>query len=372
MMKLNTKIELDMRGFLKWWLAELSAMAPGWLRKMVTESYDYLLVTRADENFHVILVTDEPAKEFGGILLDKEGREVWHRLVSRNPELQNIPIVLRLHSGQALAKIVTLPLAAESNLYQVVGFEMERLTPFKFDQVYYDVRPVEKLVDMSQIKAELVLVPRKNLDNLLKKMVGLGLLPGRVDVATSEYDAQTNVKLQYNLLPQKLHDKPDNRKRLVNGLLLAALLTLTGLMCALPLWMKHNYLLELEAEVAEQSKAANEVQTLKQNADALLREADFLLRKKTTEPVIVEILNELTTRLPDNTWLEHFDYRNPKLQIHGQSPSASALIAILEDSPTFKDISFVSQVSQDRLSGLERFQITATVVKEFEDAGQSE
>ncbi|MGH8559030.1 MAG: PilN domain-containing protein [Methylococcales bacterium] len=371
MIKLNTRVELDIRAFFRWWLTELSAVAPVWLRKMVTESYDYLLITRHGENFHVSMVTDEPSKEFDGILLNEEGVEAWYGMVSRNPEMQKIPIVLRLQSGQALVKIVTLPLAAESNLYQVVGFEMERLTPFKLDQVYYDVRLVEKLPDMNQIKIELVLIPRKNLDAMLKKIGGLGFNPGRVDVASSPEDTPKKLNLQYNLLPRKLNDEPDNRKRLINGSLLVASGVSIVLMGTMPLWMKHNYRMELEAEIERQSKAASEIQALKQNADTLLRESDFLLRKKTALPGMVEILNELSSRLPDDTWLESVSYSNPKLQIHGQSPSASALIEILEASPVFKDTSFVSQVNQDRESGLERFQITTLVIQRTENGHQS-
>lgn len=363
MIKLDTPIELNVRGFLQWWLAELSVMVPAWLRKMVTESYDYLLVTEYGDNFDLTLITEEPSKEFGRILLNEEGRQVWYRLVSRNPEMQNTPIILRLLAGQALVKIITLPLAAQSNIYQVVGFEMERFTPFKVDQVYYDVRLVAKLPDLQQIKVELVLVPRKKLDTMLKRMVGLGLLPGRVDVATTDESGQKKPLLRYNLLPQKLHDKPNNRKRLVNGLLVVMLVALIILMGALPLWMKRTYMLELEADVERESEIADKVQILKKDADALLLESDFLLRKKSTEPVMVEIMNELSIRLPDDTWLTHVNYRNPKLQIHGQSPSASALIEILEASPIFKDTSFVSPVNQDRNSGLERFQVATIVVQ---------
>jgi general secretion pathway protein L len=372
MIKLDAPINIDIRGFFRWWLAELSAVVPPWLRKMVTGSYDFLLVTLREDNFHVKLVTEEPGKEFGEVLLNKEGREVWYRLVSGNPEMQKIPIVLRLQTGQALAKVVTLPAAAESNMYQVVGYEMERLTPFKLDQVYYDVRLVEKLPDRNQIKVELVLVPRNNLDSVLKRMAALGLLPGRVDVATSDSPNQPKPQLRYNLLPQKLLDKPDQRERLIHGSLLVLLVVLVGLMAAMPLWMKRTYLGQLESEVSRVSRVASQVEALKKNAEALSLESEFLLRKKSTELVVVEILNELSMRMPDDTWLIHINYRNPKLQIHGQSPSASALIEVLEASPIFNDTSFVSPVSQDRNTGLERFQIETMVVHRGENDQRAE
>jgi general secretion pathway protein L len=362
MIKLDTRIEIDIRGFFKWWFAELSAMVPAWLRKIVTESYDYLLVRSCGDDFHLSLVTEEPGKEFSGLELSKEGGDAWFQMVSHNPDLQKTPIVLRLDADQALVRVVTLPSAAESNLYQVVGYEMERLTPFRVDQIYYDVRLAEKLPERKQIKAELVLVPRSNLDAMLKRMESLGLVPGRVDVATTAESDHRKPKLRYNLLPQKLHDRPDHRKRLINGCLAVLLAGLIALMAALPLWMKRSYLAELDIELERERKIANTVQNLKKDADAMLRESDFLLRKKSTELAIVEILNELSMRIPDDTWLIHVSYRNPKLQIHGQSPSASALIEVLEASPFFKDTSFTSPVSQDRISGLERFQIATSVV----------
>lgn len=366
MIKLDTRIELDIPGFFRWWIDELSAMVPASFRKLVTESYDYLLVTSEGENFHLNLATEEPEKDFGEVIINQEGREVWYRLVAQNPDLRKILIILSLRSEQALVRRVTLPAAAEKNLYQVVGYEMERLTPFKADRVYYDVRVIEKHSERNQISVELVLVPRNNLDSMLKRMAALGLQPGRVDVDTPNSGGKKK-QLQYNLLPQKLHDKPDHRKRIIKFSLLGMLALLITLMALLPLWMKSAYVEKLQEEVNRASKVANTVQELKKDADRMLRESDFLLRKKSSELSVVEILNELSMRIPDDTWLIQISYRTPKLQMHGQSPSASALIEVLEASAMFKDTSFVSPVSQDRISGLERFQIETFVVQRDEN-----
>ena len=49
--------------------------------------------------------------------------------------------------------------------------------------------------------------------------------------------------------------------------------------------------------------------------------------------------------------------------MQGQSPAASALIGALESSGLFENVRFTSPVTQDRRSGLERFHITAQIVK---------
>ena len=47
-----------------------------------------------------------------------------------------------LDKDRALSRVVQLPLVAEENLRAVLGFEMERLTPFKAADVYYEGRIV--------------------------------------------------------------------------------------------------------------------------------------------------------------------------------------------------------------------------------------
>ncbi len=47
-------------------------------------------------------------------------------------------VVLCLPKDKALTRALTLPLAAEENLREVLAFEMNRQTPFRADQVYYD------------------------------------------------------------------------------------------------------------------------------------------------------------------------------------------------------------------------------------------
>lgn len=73
------------------------------------------------------------------------------------------------------------------------------------------------------------------------------------------------------------------------------------------------------------------------------------------------MLNELSKLLKDDTWLTHFQYTDKHLQVQGQSPAASALIGILEASPYFANVAFVSPLTQDKNTGRERFQISMDV-----------
>jgi general secretion pathway protein L len=72
-------------------------------------------------------------------------------------------------------------------------------------------------------------------------------------------------------------------------------------------------------------------------------------------------MNILSQLLPNDTWLTHLKYINNKLNIQGQSPSASALIGVMEASSLFSNARFVSPLTQDKKTGFERFQISVEV-----------
>ena len=76
----------------------------------------------------------------------------------------------------------------------------------------------------------------------------------------------------------------------------------------------------------------------------------------------------LSKLIKQDTWLTYLQLTDGRLQFQGQSPTASALIAVLEESPFFTNARFVSPVTQDVRSGLERFQITVDVISGGQDA----
>jgi general secretion pathway protein L len=370
MIKLDTAINLDIRGFLRWWGAQLLAAMPKVVRSMVAASYDFLEVSESGDQFRLQLVTSEPGREFSHILPKTADPSAWGELLKLNPELQDLPLVLRLDIGQALYQLISLPIAAESNLHQVIGFEMERLTPFKTEEVYYDARTVEKKSGLNQFKVGLVLTPRETLDSMLERLAAVGIHPGRVDVIES--GSQEKSLLQYNLLPEDKNNKVGNRGRKTHGVLIILLISLIIAACAVPVYMKGDYIGELESNVSKEKRVATKILTLKKEAEAILRQTDALLTKKTNQPDLVEILSELTERVPNDTWLTRFNYSKGKLQIHGQSPQATTMIGNLEASPMFMQTSFTSPVSQDNNSGMERFQIATQVARRKQKDSEKE
>ena len=73
---------------------------------------------------------------------------------------------------------------------------------------------------------------------------------------------------------------------------------------------------------------------------------------------MINLLRELTERLPDDTWVQNLDYRDGEIQIRGESAQATALINLLDQAPGITEVTFRSPVVQVSGGGRERFHIS--------------
>jgi len=113
------------------------------------------------------------------------------------------------------------------------------------------------------------------------------------------------------------------------------------------------------------------VETAKLKADAAIRlrdkvkklqaESSFLQDTKRQRPPVLEVIDELTVILPDQTWLEKAVYHKNEISLSGISSKASVLISEIERSPLFENAAFQASVVQDDRLGGERFQIRADI-----------
>ncbi len=269
------------------------------------------------------------------------------------------PVVLLLKPGQYLRRCIVLPAAARDNLIQVVGFELDRHTPFSADQVHYTARIVKALPG-NRIRVEFVLVLKALLDECLDRLAEAGLFPHRVTVRSPEGEPLPDI----DLLPAERQPRTRRWQRRLNyGLAMLAVGLLTAAM-TLPVIHQRHTIAQLERMVRQTRQAANEARRLQQQVTSLQQQAHFVLDRKLASPPLIEVLEELSRQLPDDTWLTGLYYRGGQLQIDGKSAAAAKLVELLENSPYFRNVHFVSPITQDRLTGLERFRISMDVKRD--------
>ena len=78
-------------------------------------------------------------------------------------------------------------------------------------------------------------------------------------------------------------------------------------------------------------------------------------------PSAIEVLDELTRRLPDTTYLEKVAIENDRITVIGLSSEASSLVGRLEGSKLWRAPALTGALQPDPRSGRDRFTLVADV-----------
>jgi general secretion pathway protein L len=349
-----------LRGFFVWWLGELAAMVPLRLRRMATGTSHMLVLEFGAQEVVVGCDSVGHYRELGRIdisLNEPASMRGAMAKLTRKMAGGRTVATIRLPDDKALRKSIRLPLAAEENLREVLGFEMDRHTPFQSGDVFYDYRVVERDEAAQQITVDLAVAPRAVIDGAIKAARDYGLTAVSVEIAGDD----TVPDQPFNLLPPAPDDgQGSSGGRLIFGLGLLALL-LGALAAYIPLDREQREAARLLDRVTVAKAEANLAAALRDEIKQTIEAGGFLVDKKRRTPAVIELLAELTRLLPDDTSLLQFQLRDSKMTIAGLSAGASDLVGIIEKSRYFREAEFRSIVAQNVEDGLERFQLSATV-----------
>ena len=361
-MQIPENVKLQVAEFFRWWKGELAFLVPQKFRNLGGGAREQIFLRIQGAHYQLLEKTATGEKELAIFSLDKGGKQLLERLFQEHPRLRSADIILELNQRQGLKKTISLPVATEENLRQVIVYELDRYTPFTEEQIYYDLNILGKNKEGSQINVELICAPKWRLESLLQDIDALG-----IELSAVRYQESGHVDdaaVHYNLLPEDFRRRENKAPRIASLVFSVFLILLLIGVFNYPLWVGSQVVADLNEKVGIAAKKVQQIEKIRKEAGLLVADAQTVLTVKETELSIVKALQELTHLLPDDTSLKRFQYRDKRLQMQGLSPSASALIGTIEDSPLFSNTRFVSPVTQDRMSGLERFQIATDVAKD--------
>jgi general secretion pathway protein L len=333
--------------FWTWWRSEIRSLLP--------KSMQSLLDTAAERHF--LIVTDKE-------IVVRRGSFLRSREVGRQPlkEGELIPAltdksggkVLLLSLNQVLAKKITLPVATEENLREVLTFEMDQQTPFNADQVYFDFDITSRSEDRRTIDVELRVTPRRNTSHLVDLLVRKGIKPTAI-AAQSPDGTFHEIMLDVDepVIPNMLHSIG------LTGALAFATAALAILAVSLPIIQKQLAIAELESQVVEALEHTGEGARLRDDIEQVAKSARDLVIMKQEQPAILDLLEEMTRVIPNDTWLTHIDIVGGEVQIQGLSEEAAILISAIENSTVFENPEFRSAVTQVPRLNSEQFHLAA-------------
>lgn len=274
----------------------------------------------------------------------------------------NVPRWLVLDIAQTLRPVLSVPASAEARLREVMQFEIDRQTPFAADQVSFEPRVLQRDAQTRQLKVELVVLPRTRLDAALGLLGPLADSLAGVDVAHAD-----GSRLGVNLLPTTGRGLRVDRARQANRWLgLIAVLALVAAMAAV-LGNRSSTLDGYRERVDAAKVQAREVRMLRNSLRSSAEAANFLAKRRAQMPTTLELLDDLTRRIPDSTFLEKVSVNDGNMVLIGQSQQASALVGLLQGSPLIRTPTLTGSVQTDPRTGKERFTLTAVVVGSARD-----
>ncbi len=348
-------------GFLAWWLAELAACVPARLRNVYNRKPQVLEVQMTAEGVAFRHGKGGTWRDLGRAdpsAADPDTVTLQVASLLRTIKLGAVSVTLLLPRPLILRHLVELPLAAAENLREVLSFEMDRHSPFKAEQVYFDYRLVDTDAEAKRIGVDLAVVPRSAADPVIAMLAAWNLRPDKVGFAEDMHGDGA----PFNLLPAAPAETRGTSWQWATRILLLAVVALLAAAVYVPVAEQTRVLAAVEGRLAQARIAAAEADRLKKRLARMVERNRFLIDRKSARRTVTELLHEVTRLLPDDTWIIRARLQGDKLTLSGYSATASALIASLEGSAGLAQVRFSSPVTLDRRIGVERFDLSAVVL----------
>ncbi|GAB2669679.1 PilN domain-containing protein [Arenimonas aestuarii] len=336
-------------------------LLPAGLRPLLQGEANRLLLDRHSDLLQVAVADAAGERPLGDVSLDDPSlQDALARRLGESPA----PVWLMLPASAVLRRTLTLPAAAEARLRDVLAHEIDRQTPFSADQVSFEGRVLARDAAGQSLRVELLVLPRARLERELQSIGPLaGCLAG-ADVRDADGRG-----LGVNLLTHTQRARRSDPSRRFNLGLAAVALVALLLALGLVRYNRGEALADLRADVADATAEVRQARLARNQLVAKVEAANFLATRRAAQPTMLELLDELTRLIPDDTSVDKLTVNDGRLVMVGQSRAAPALVGLLQASPLLEEPALTGAVQADPRTGRDRFTLTARVVGANPEAG---
>ncbi len=351
-------VDTSVKKFLAWWGGELRAMAPGFLRELLFPQPSRLELFLDGDTLRLAMDRGGEMEPLGETSMQQESREHLVRearaLAGRRGRGAE-EVVLRLPAYRVLEPAMEAPAVAAGHLREVLAMEMDRNTPFKAEDVYFDYRIRQSASTEDRLSIAVRVAKKTDVENAVAFAREIGLPPTRVDGPRSRDGWECN------LLPgEERRNGSSLLPRMVAFAAVVAIL-LSGAWAYLAGERDREALAAIEAETAGYRAAAAEVGAMRDEAAKLIAAAEAMTARKSGEPTVAAVINEIARSASDDHWFIEISYERGEVLMSGYSSQPAALLRSLEDSPLLDGVSFAAPTVADPSVERERFRIRAKI-----------
>ena len=323
-----------------WWLGQMRALAPGIFTR--TGQKQDALIAAIDEHGPDTNITGTLLLRRNGLETSLQALDLDHPSpVAASPHLAT---GLRLPPGAMLCREVMLPLAASRDLQTTLGFEMDRLTPFTAEEVYWSISGLTPDRARDTLRLRLAIVLRAEVDALSAALARCNFVPSFVETEAGRIELHTVRRRPI----QKL------------GTAFCALLAFACL--ATPFLRQQMALDEAAQAIAATTLSAHTALALRQKLATAAQGRTAIAQARHAGDAL-QVLATLTSALPDGTWLGDLTLKSGDLTFDGQSTDAAKLIGLLSAVPGLRDPSFTAPVTRTIDGKADLFSLHASVAQ---------
>ncbi len=256
---------------------------------------------------------------------------------------------LYIDNNLLLTRSITLPLATEENIKDVIAYEIDRYTPFKKEDIYFDVNIIDKDKTENKLTVLITVVKKTILDEVLSFCDKSGVLLNKI------FSGDNNTKELFFIgLPTEVSSKV---KKSNNKFFIIIFLVLSIAAMCIPVAKNYWLASQYQNKIEQISPQIAEIKELRSQFQIIRKRADLANKLNANNIRLIELLEELTRLIPDDTSLARLSLQDNSVRIQGFSLSASKLIAILDASTIFNNVEFAAPVTKNNETGKENFTI---------------
>jgi general secretion pathway protein L len=270
-------------------------------------------------------------------------------------------VVLELPSDDVVVRLISVPAQARDFLADIIRNQIERISPWRPEQVAYGYDAEPSLDDAAALAVRVLLVPLPTVSSACAKLSAVGLTVDRIVSHERNKDSGDAIVIWSRLLNTSKENLARSRKIIVTGIA-----GFVGFCLVVSVWCAVSAAIVRDARddvVAQAEQLRRQLDSGRfDQSDAAAGPAQRAWHAKATSPSATILLEVLSRALPDTAYLTDISIQNLNLRISGLVTDAPSLIAPLENSGHFSDVHFFAPTTRVQHNALSTFHIESKII----------
>jgi general secretion pathway protein L len=254
---------------------------------------------------------------------------------------RNEEVVVSIDIDLCFVRPTLIPAMAFGKIDKILELELLRDTPFSSDDVLSGWVPNDSPSDEEKTSVSHIVIRKNKISPAIDALLNSGARP----IGLFVRDRQ-GFGLPLAFASDGSRFQLQSMKKWLNiSLASLAIMSLSAVAFASAVFVQQSATaIAVEQGIIVQQKAVSEIRRKLEAIKASSEEVSSLFRRRRELPSRLEVIVELSRLLPDDAFLNGISIQRDQLSLDGGARSPEILIALLEKSPFFKEVSFTSPV----------------------------